>query len=67
MMMRGGGGTWPGGSYSTGTMSPGMGSIFGRAGSATLGSATGGTFKDLWRAMGYLRRHARWVAGGYVA
>src|SRR5436190_12300946 len=68
-MMRGGGGTWPGGSYSTGTMGPGMGpgSMFGRAGSATLGSGTGGTLKDLWRALSFLKGHKQWVIGSYCA
>lgn len=66
-MMRGGGGggTWPGGSFSSGTVGPG--SVFGRAGSATLGSATGGTFKDLWRALGYLGGVRNHVIRSYVA
>ncbi|MBI3973364.1 MAG: ABC transporter ATP-binding protein [Chloroflexi bacterium] len=64
-MMRGGGGTWPGGSFSSGTTS--AGSLFGRAGSATLGSAGGGSWKDLWRALSFLRGQRKWVIGGYVA
>jgi ABC-type multidrug transport system fused ATPase/permease subunit len=70
--MRGGGGgfTTPGGSYSSGTSTPGAGgtgSMFGRAGSSTLGTATGGTLKDLMRAMAFLKGHRYWVAGAYVA
>ncbi|HEX2186358.1 MAG TPA: ABC transporter transmembrane domain-containing protein, partial [Chloroflexota bacterium] len=64
-MMRGGGGTWPGGSFSTGTVGPG--GMFGRAGSATLGSASGGSAKDLWRALKFLRGQIRWVIGSYAA
>jgi ATP-binding cassette subfamily B protein len=44
--------------------------MFGRAGmagSATLGSASGGTLKDLLRALGYLRRHKNLVIASYVA
>jgi ATP-binding cassette subfamily B protein len=72
-MMRGGGGggVWPGGSYSSGTTGAGsmagMGGLFGRAGSATIGSGTGGTWQDLRRAMGYLRNQRGWVIGAYVA
>jgi ATP-binding cassette subfamily B protein len=66
-MMRGGGGggTWPGGSYSSGTIGPG--SMFGRAGSATLGSGSGGTVKDLTRALAFLKGHRNWVIGSYCA
>jgi len=64
-MMRGGGGTWPGGSFQTGTVGPG--GMFGRAGSATLGSASGGTAKDLWRALKFLGGHKNWVIGSYAA
>jgi ABC-type multidrug transport system fused ATPase/permease subunit len=69
-MMRGGGGggmTSPGGSYSSGTMAPGAGGMFGRAGSSTFGSASGGTFKDLWRALSFLGNHRRAVITSYVA
>src|SRR5215213_3070464 len=68
-MMRGGGGgmTSPGGSYSSGTMGPGVGSMFGRSGSSTLGSASGGTFKDLWRGLSFLGNHKRAVITSYVA
>ena len=61
----GGGGVTPGGNYSTGTTGPG--SMFGRAGSATLGSAAGGTPRDLWRALKFLGGHRKWVIGSYVA
>ena len=66
-MMRGGGGggTWPGGSFSSGTTGPG--SMFGRAGSATIGSAGGGGPKDLWRAMQFLRPQGKCVARSYIA
>ena len=66
-MMRGGGGggTWPGGSFSSGTTGPG--SMFGRAGSATIGSAGGGSPKDLWRAMQFLRPQGKYVARSYIA
>lgn len=66
-MMRGGGGggTWPGGNFSNGTIGPG--GTFGRSGSSTLGSAGGGTAKDLWRALQFLRSQRRWVAGSYAA
>jgi ABC-type multidrug transport system fused ATPase/permease subunit len=64
MMMRGGGGTWPGGSCSSGTVGPG--SSFGRAGSATLGSAGGGSVKDLWRAVKFLRGQLRLVVASYA-
>jgi ABC-type multidrug transport system fused ATPase/permease subunit len=64
MMRGGGGGTWPGGSFSSGTTGPG---VFGRAGSSTLGSAGGGTAKDLWRAMQFLRPQGKWVARSYAA
>ncbi len=64
-MMRGGGGTWPGGSYSGGATGPG--SAFGRSGSSTIGSAEGGTAKDLWRALQFLRSQLRWVVGSYAA
>lgn len=64
MMRGGGGGTWPGGSFSSGTTGPG---VFGRAGSSTLGNAGGGTAKDLWRAMQFLRPQGKWVARSYAA
>ncbi|HEV2126768.1 MAG TPA: ABC transporter ATP-binding protein, partial [Chloroflexota bacterium] len=57
--------TTPGGSYSSGTTGPGA--LFGRAGSSTLGSASGGTFKDLWRALGFLRGQRKAVIIAYVA
>ena len=69
-MMRGGGGgfTSPGGSYSSGTMGPGSpGSMFGRSGSSTLGNATGGAPKDLWRALRFLGAHKRAVITSYAA
>lgn len=66
-MMRGGagGGTWPGGSYGSGTQAPG--SAFGRAGSATLGSAGAGSVKDLRRALKFLGAQRKWVIGSYAA
>lgn len=65
-MMRGGGGGFatPGGSFSSGTSGPGA---FGRAGSSTLGTSTGGTTRDLWRAMKFLGNHRRAVITSYVA
>ena len=65
MMRGGGGGTWPGGSFSGGTTGPG--SMFGRAGSSTLGNAGGGTAKDLWRAMQFLRPQRKFVVRSYAA
>jgi ATP-binding cassette subfamily B protein len=64
-MMGGGGGAWPGGSFSSGSATPG--GLSGRAGSATLGSASGGTVKDLWRALRFLGGHRNWVIGSYAA
>jgi ATP-binding cassette subfamily B protein len=65
MMRSGGGGVWPGGSFSSGTVGPG--SMFGRAGSSTLGSASGGTFKDLWRAMKFLGGQRKLVITSYIS
>jgi ATP-binding cassette subfamily B protein len=45
----------------------GPGSMFGRAGSATLGSGSGGTVKDLRRALAFLKGHRNWVIGSYCA
>ena len=65
MMMRGGGGgAWPGGSYSSGTTTP---ETFDRAGSATIGSTSGGTYRDLWRALTFLGKYRHWVVGSYAA
>jgi ABC-type multidrug transport system fused ATPase/permease subunit len=66
-MMRGGGGgmTTPGGSFSSGSTS--SGSLFGRSGASTLGTATGGTYKDLWRALEYVRRRRVAVIVAYVS
>jgi ATP-binding cassette subfamily B protein len=41
--------------------------MFGRAGSSTVGSASGGTAKDLWRALQFLRGQRKWVIGSYSA
>ena len=60
-MMRGGGATTPGGNYSTGTT--GAGGPVGR--NAVAGS--GGTWKDVWRALGFLRAHRRSVVISYIA
>ncbi|NDF39350.1 MAG: ABC transporter ATP-binding protein, partial [Proteobacteria bacterium] len=59
--MRGGGATTPGGNYSTGTT--GAGGPVGR--NAVAGS--GGTWKDVWRALGFLRAHRRSVVISYIA
>src|SRR5688572_10107252 len=72
MMGRGGGGmgggmTSPGGSFQSGSSTSGAGSLFGRAGSSTLGTATGGGPKDLWRALSFLGGHKRAVITSYAA
>ena len=58
-----GGSTTPGGSFQSGS---GV-SMFGRAGSSTLGTATGGTVKDLFRALRFLGGQKNLVIASYTA
>jgi ATP-binding cassette subfamily B protein len=56
-----GGSTTPGGSYQGGT------SLFARPGSSTYGAGSGGTPKDLWRALRFLGGQKKLVIVSYTA
>ena len=58
-MMRAGGVTTPGGNYSTGT------TVAGAGGGAASGA--GGSMRDVWRALGFLKAHRRSVFTAYAA
>src|SRR5688572_2012830 len=72
MMGRGGGGmdggmTSAGGSFQSGSSTPGVVSMLGRAGSSTIGTATGSGPKDLSHALSFLGGHKRAVIPSYAA